>query len=208
MGGLAAAIKKIAGEVGINIPVIDTQAGAGRYNTADISSNRGIISILLGIEKRIFSVRITGNTHVWASGETADLHALVRVIDAWINGASLKELKERFPFMDYDRMAEAYENGDPAQVQWELLLEDRSNAHIKILLMALRSRKEFRNCFPYISHGVVRLARDPFSRSMGEVWITPLPVGNYRIEIPGEIELKTELDSMDAAIEAAASYLS
>ncbi|MEV0754585.1 DUF6193 family natural product biosynthesis protein [Streptosporangium sp. NPDC050280] len=206
-GGLALAIKRLSEEIRVDIPHVHTQPNSGRYTSAKVDSNRGVISVLLGVEKRIFSIKIASDTHVWASGGTEDLSKVIKVIFAWQNGSTLKELREEFPFMGYEKLAEAYEQGNPVPVQWDLLLKDRSYTNIGNLLRAVHSREELRTRFPYVSHGMLRLTESPFSRSPNEIWIAPLSTIGYQVEISGSPESRTECGTLEEAINAAIACL-
>ncbi|MCO5993663.1 hypothetical protein [Actinoallomurus rhizosphaericola] len=164
LGGLAQAIRRTAEHLRIELGTITTQPGAGEFITAEIGSARGTISVLLGVERRLFSVKISAETHVWATGGIDDLDSVLGVADAWRKGASLQELTDHFPFMHETALARAYENGDPIVAQWDLLLSHSEYVELRPLLRAVHALDEFRSLFPYISHNVLRLAHSP-SRS-------------------------------------------
>jgi len=171
--GLAQAISHIARESGIDLGDISSEAGAGRYKTAEVASDRGVIQVLLGAESRWFSVTISGQGHVWASGGSVELADIVRVIDSWRRGVGVDDLRSRFPFMELGSLAIEYERGQPVHAQWAKLLADQDLVVIRPLLVAARSNRRLAPLFPYVSHLTrLRLMRDHKDRSAGEIWIT------------------------------------
>ncbi|GII06084.1 DUF6193 family natural product biosynthesis protein [Planobispora takensis] len=200
IGGLPGAIRAaLSKRMPFDVPV---HPGDGRFTTAKIHSDRGIISVLLGAEKRLFYISVSTETHSWTSGSTTSLESAMEMISAWLNGASLSDLATRFPFMSYDPLAEAYEKGDPVETQWDLLLNEDIYASLRPLLWAVRANQSLRRRFPYISHGRLRLARDPLVRSLDEVWVTPLSSGAYRIETPRDPSSAAEYGTISDAVNA------
>jgi hypothetical protein len=206
-GGLAPALRAGAADAHIDLGEIETEPLTGRFNSAAIGSGRGTIRILLGAEVRKFSISIGGDVHLWASGGTADLDAVVSTAEAWRGGVTLDELVARFPFMSTSALARGYERGDPVGVQWSLLLGDDGLAEVRELLRAVHSNDRLRKLMPYVSHGTLRLANDPWDRAMGEVWISPLPSGTYRVLSTGSSESRKQVGSLEEALEPLLSYL-
>lgn len=206
-GGLAPAIAKLARDHRIDLGTVATEQGSGKYITANMASDRGTISVLLGVEKRLFSVKIRAQSHVWATGGTDDLSAVVGVANSWREGASLQELTDEFPFMRSAALAQAYEAGDPIASQWDSLLNHSEYVELQPLLRAVHAIADLRQLFPYVSHGILRLARDPFRGSRNEIWITRLPGGGIRVESSARDDSGRELSSLHEALETALSYL-
>ncbi|MFI6793021.1 DUF6193 family natural product biosynthesis protein [Nonomuraea sp. NPDC050383] len=207
LGGLASAIRQLARDNCIELEKVDAEPGAARYITAKIPLSRGRISVLLGAERRWFSVTIEGNAHVWASGGTNDLLAVVEMADSWRQGVTLRGLADRFPFMSYSRLSEAYESGDPVSVQWDHLLGDAAFRQQANVLQAVHRADRLRMLFPYVSHGTIRLALDHLERRAGEIWIAPLADGRFRVESTNSRDSRREVGSVEDAIEIALSYL-
>ncbi|HUR05295.1 MAG TPA: DUF6193 family natural product biosynthesis protein [Nonomuraea sp.] len=200
MGGLTTAIMvTLSKKMPLEVPVYP---GGEGVTAAKIHSDRGVISVLLGVEKRLFYISISAETHPWTSGSTESIDSAIDVISEWLNGLTLSDLAARFPFMSHDPLAEAYEKGDPIEAQWELLLNDGTYASLRPLLLAVCANSSLRARFPYVSHGRLRLARDPLSRSLDEIWATPLSGGAYRVETPqcpsSAAEYKTISDVVNA----------
>ncbi|MEU6426622.1 DUF6193 family natural product biosynthesis protein [Microbispora sp. NPDC046973] len=205
-GGLASAMRRLASRGRWDLGRIETDVGPARFVSATMSSDRGRIAILLGAEKRFFSIRISHLGHVWASGATDDLAAVTGVADAWRKGATLDELVHRFPFMHTNALALAFERGDPIPTQWDELLGHPELVHVRPLLNAAHSDERLRALFPYVSHGTLRLYRDVRDTSLGELRLVPLPSGGFRVEATWN-DSTGEADSLPEAVRLARSFL-
>jgi hypothetical protein len=205
-GGLAAALREAARAMAIDLGPVRVQSGDGRYTTAMIASSRGTISVLLGAEKRHFSISIYSSTFVWAAGSTGILADVVAVADAWRAGATLGELIRGFPFMHHDEVAASYENNTPIEGQWARLLADPELDGMRELLCSAHARRELAALFPYVSHMTLRFVADPHVRSGETLSITPTATGTLRVEILGRSETRQEVASVDEAVELAAAY--
>lgn len=184
--GLSQAMTALANEGGFDLGEISTPAGAGSYTSVEIESTRGVVRVLLGVDSRWFSITIADPNHTWAYGGSPDLVDVVRVADSWRKGIGVQDLRERFPFLDLDDLALAYESGDPIAMQWTRLLRDRELSKIHSLLVAAYSNGRLRALFPYVSHlTLLRMMRDPKNRAAGEIWITQ-GSGEFWVEDPGK----------------------
>ncbi|MFE3142179.1 DUF6193 family natural product biosynthesis protein [Streptomyces scopuliridis] len=210
-GGLAPAMSRLAHEHGIVLGEIRTRPGrngGGLFNAAEVDSDRGVISVLLGSEERRFSLSVfEEGVREWAAGATGDLLDAVKVAEAWRNGTGLEELTGLFPFMTTTPLALAYESGDPVATQWDRLLGHDEYVRERPLLRRAHANSRLRPLFPVISHGTLRLSLDSRDRTAEEIWISPLANGVFRVESTRRTEPKPEVGSMDDAIEVAASYL-
>ncbi|MGG2461618.1 DUF6193 family natural product biosynthesis protein [Streptomyces sp. RGM 3693] len=208
-GGLTSAIIRISMENGAELGSIRpaSESRQGRFVTAEVKSERGPILVFLGAEERWFSISIEGDGHQWAGGGTDDLLTVIKVLEAWRRGVGLKELRTRFSFMHYDDLAEAREAGDPVSFQWIRLLADEQFSSARPLLRQIHSNGKLCTLFPAFSRGVLRLAKDYSDRTAGEISVTPLRGGHYRVESTDPGANGREVDSMDGAIDAILSLL-
>ncbi|MFI7440572.1 DUF6193 family natural product biosynthesis protein [Nonomuraea indica] len=206
-GGLASAIATTASTLGIQLGPIKTQHASGRYSTAEISSERGNILVLLGVERRAFSINISNETLSWASGATDNLATVTRMAHAWQVGISLRDLINFYPFMRYDRIAEAHEQGNPVEFQWMQLLADPEYREARDLLTALHSQPELSGVFPYFSHKALRLTSDPYSRTGKVISVCETITGSLAVEIVGVPETRKEVDSLHQMVELVILYL-
>jgi hypothetical protein len=93
----------------------------------------------------------------------------------WRAGAKLAELAGRFPFMGFDRLSQAYEDGDPVETQWDILVGDDTFHPYRPLLLALRADPELRLTFPYFSMWILRLATDCYAAHPDLLFLKPNP---------------------------------
>ncbi|MGW0368519.1 DUF6193 family natural product biosynthesis protein [Streptomyces coeruleorubidus] len=207
-GGLVAALARVARESGIDLgSIVSASSNArGHLTTAQLISDRGPILIHLGKERRLFSISIESERHPWAAGSTDDLAAVAKTLDAWRSGVTLRELKSRFPFMEYDELAEAEESGDPVATQWKLLFQQEERPHLRQLLQAVYADARLRSLFPYLSMGRFGLTRDHTSRTAGGIGIVPLGEGGYRVEAYPSSE-RAEAESLEQAVAFARAFV-
>lgn len=184
-GGLAAAIVRAAAENGVEVGTASERPGADprTRGSAEFRPPRGVMRVRLGLGARRFSIVLEGGrgNRVRAEGSTAQLSEVAGVLAAWRAEAKLAELAGRFPFMEFDRLSQAFEDGNPAEVQWTILIEDDTFANYRDLLLALRDSPRLRRTIPFFSHWVLKLSVDPYEERDGEIWIRLDPAGGYEI---------------------------
>ncbi|MFD8588637.1 DUF6193 family natural product biosynthesis protein [Streptomyces sp. NPDC059637] len=182
-GGLAAAMDSTAQENGIPLGPVRpcSDFGDARYTTAKMNSERGPVTVFLGLKKRLFVITLEGNVRPWSSGSTEDLVAAVKAMSEWRRGVTLEELNNLFPFMSYDNFSRALERGDPVERRWEEILDNEEFVSSWPLLRRVREDNFLCTLFPFISHGVLHLSTDYSSRTADQVWIAPVGTGGYRV---------------------------
>ncbi|MEU5957294.1 DUF6193 family natural product biosynthesis protein [Streptomyces sp. NPDC047525] len=208
LGGLQRALVQESRQEGLDLGVM---AGATSDpfedpSSAKLLSDRGTIMIYLGAEERRFYISIASVQHSWAEGVTDDLSSVVGVAKDWQNGVTLAELNSRFPFMEYSDLAQAYEGGNPVAIQWGSLLHDEVFAEYRPLTREIYAHEQLRALFPFYSMGMLRLSTDHTSRQAGEIRISPLRTGGYRVEstVSGR---ETHVENMDRIAETAVAFL-
>ena len=178
-GGLAPLLRQMAATRHIDLGEVEpnTPHGRGLYITARMTSDRGPVGVLLGLESRRFSISLgdAKTARGWASGSTPDIAEAAQAIEAWRHGAKLREMAERFPFIDYPRLSQGYEDGKSVETQWNILLEDSDFSEYHSLLAALHADSAVSRLFPYFSHWVLRLTRDPFDPDAHQIVIGDAP---------------------------------
>ncbi|MFG1871631.1 DUF6193 family natural product biosynthesis protein [Micromonospora arborensis] len=205
-GGLVPALQQTARrqQVDQELQWGDDRGGDGW--SASVSSNHGGIAVSVVVDRRAFSVTITVRGTTWAAGVTSDLAEVARVADAWHGGVTLRELHKEFPFMTYDRMAEAHEGGDPLAVQWELLLNDEDLAVIRPLLEAAHAHPRLRQMSPSVSHRTVLfLESNPEDRSAPMIKILRTGDGLFQLEGTGVRESQQAIPLEDVLVRAASA---
>jgi hypothetical protein len=209
LGGLVAALSHEARESGIELGGIGPGGSSpiSHLISAHLNSDRGPIFVRLGAQERWFSIGIESNLRPWAAGGTDDLRTVVKALDAWRKGASLVELNAQFPFLGYDELSLAYENGDPVATQWDSLFRHEERNSLREMLRAAYADDHLRSLFPYLSMGRFGLTRDHTSRMGGGITISPLGEVGYRVEeYPSGKQV--EVESLEQAIGAARTFLS
>jgi hypothetical protein len=212
-GGLRVAVLDLARENGIDLGVtVAADATAGEpWNVAQFPSPRGTMRILLGHGVRRFSFTLDSNhTHVWASGSTGDLAEGVAMMAYWREGAKLAELAECFPFMEFRRLSQAYEDGNPVETQWDILTGDDTFLAYRPLLLALRADPELRLTFPYFSMWILRLATDCYTADPGLLFLKPNfeeGKGSYTLWSSEAPEHTREFRRLDDLVPAARTLL-
>jgi len=215
-GGLRATVLVRARGNGIDLGVtgaaVDPASGYEPWNTAEFPSPRGMMRIHLGHGTRRFSFTLdSAHHHVWASGSTEDLGEGVAMMAYWRAGAKLAELAERFPFMRFDRLSQAYEDGNPVETQWDILIGDDTFRTYRPLLLVLRADPELRLVFPYFSMWVLRLATDCHAAHPDLLFLGPHPEGGeegyllWSSKAPEDIR---EFRRLDDLVPAARTLLS
>jgi Family of unknown function (DUF6193) len=205
-GGLPAALREAAARLGVDIGQFEVTSGPAQFDSVITDTGRGRISVLLGADRRLFGLAIFGRGHSLAAGSTSDLDDAVRVIATWCRGTTLRELRERFPFMTYDAMAEAYEAGRLAAAQWDLMLTDPDLVDIRPLLVDAHAHEVLRSMVPMVSHlTLLRLVRDIDVRTKGEVWVALKADGTYVVESTTRPGSRRVVDSVDEAVRVALS---
>lgn len=180
--------------------------GKSNWRTDDmvravVETANGEIRVGLGAEERTFVVSVWRAGAVWLSGATPELDSAVMFISAWNRGISLADARATWPFLTYDRLAEAHERGNAVAVKWELLEGDPGADYVREAVAAAAARPELRQLFPWLSHLGSRLH---FSRCTGYPFSRGIPyiegqLAGYRViddwsdEVLGEF-----LDPVDA----------
>lgn len=204
-GGLAPALLRVAERKSITLSGVRAPDGPEAQNYASVGSDRGWVSVTLGIELRVFIVRVGREREVWASGSTEDLLEAVRVAALWQQGCTLRQLHERFPFMTYGRLAQGWEDGDPVGAQWEDVLADPDLERLRPLLRAARAHPRLGQLFPAVTH--LTLARFLIKPQRGapQVRIALTPDG-YAVDSSWS-ETPRRVQTIDDAINEAAAQL-
>lgn len=209
-GGLWSAIVSIARERRLDLGVATelSEEGTHAWGMADFRSRRGAMRVQLGRGVRRFAITLDSDQgFVWASGSTPDLSEVVKVMDFWREGAKLKELSNRFPFMEFDRLSQGYEDGKPVEAQWDILMGDDTFHEYRELLLALHTHPRLREMFPFFSHWTLRMLKSHCDPQAGEILIRPSAGGSYLIWSSSAPDLKTEFDRLDDLVYAAVSIL-
>lgn len=183
MGGLGAAMEMAAGLRGCDIGTVHSVSDVARIETA-----RGVVTVNLAAEERLFLVSIHIPGFTWAIGSTDDLGLLVEAVAAWREGMSFDELDDKFEFVRLDEFTRALENGEPTSSQWSDLLSSDFYRKQWNLLRRIHADDRLRGFFPTVTHGAVRLCVDPLDGASRQVLVEELEGERYevmRVGVPG-----------------------
>lgn len=145
--------------------------------------------------------------YVWASGSTEVLSDVVGVMGAWRDGIGLVGLGEAFPFMEFTRLALAYEEGNQVAVQWGILVDGNSFPSYRDLLIALREDRKIGQAFPFFSHGTLRLSNDWEDPDAPEIWIRSVGDASFALWTLGNPEQRQEFADLASLTRAVGSLL-
>jgi hypothetical protein len=180
-GSLRAAVVKAADRVGCCIGPLD-----GESYAVSVETERGVISINLAADERLFLIGINSPGFIWAAGATDDLELLVQAVAAWHEGASAEAFQSEFSFMQLGEFARALEAGDPTPLQWSELLSSDFHSKQRNLLTRIHADAELRQFFPTITHGVVRLRVDALDGGSRQVLVDELDKDRYAVKPVGQ----------------------
>lgn len=183
LGGLGAAMEEAAGLRGCDIGPVGSASAVVRIETG-----RGVVSVGLAAEERLFLIGIHLPGFTWATGSTDDLGLLVEAVAAWRKGIPLDDFEAKFEFMTLDEFARVLEIGDPAPLQWSHLLSSDFYSSQWNLLNRIHSDDVLRDLFPTVTHGVVRLRVDPLDGSSRQFLVKELAEERYQVMMVGEPE--------------------
>ncbi|MFE3579972.1 DUF6193 family natural product biosynthesis protein [Streptomyces vinaceus] len=208
-GGLQPAISSIARDRHIDLGVATEIPEAQNWSTARFTSPRGDMRVQLGHGVRRFALTLdSGRGYVWASGSTTDLPQVVEVMSVWRGGVKLRELGGRFPFMEFDRMSQAHEDGNPVETQWEIITGDDDFLRYRELLLALHADPDLRQTFPFFSHWTLRLAKDHNDADADQILLRRRQDDDvYTLWSSSDPEQRREFRSLDELVRAAAALL-
>lgn len=165
--GLAKSLRRVASSLGLMLDgLIDG------FGTADLVTDRGVVSLCLGARERVFIIEIYESGIEWAAGATADLGQALRAIAAWRDGEALGDYVSMFPFLRPGDLAAAFSEGKVAEAQWQNLLGSRHASECRQLLVQLSSFREVRSLFPEISYQNIRFTDPPPRRDSRVFWVS------------------------------------
>ncbi|GAA2339515.1 hypothetical protein [Dactylosporangium salmoneum] len=122
-GGLGPALQGRARGLSLDIGRVVVPDGPTAFCNAWLPVDRGWVSCSLGVGRRAFVVTAACASHAWATGATGDLTDVVTAVAAWRGGVTLRDLVTRFGFLEAEPLAQAYEDGNPAQAAWASTLD-------------------------------------------------------------------------------------
>lgn len=148
---------------------------------------RGPVTMTLAANERSFGISIFQpmNPHFivpLTHGPVPNLDAAAQVIDLRRSGGNLRDLCASFPFLVLNRIAQAWEGGNPVEVTWEMALESEDYADVWPILRAAHADDQLRLLLPSVTmRSIARFALDHTNRRAGSIVIQPAPYGEYEV---------------------------
>jgi hypothetical protein len=157
-GQLAGAIQATAAELGLDLGTVTPGNDSRRQASVDSSvPGRKPMEIGLGAAKRRFLISGWSPGVARVSGATPDLREVVRAAAAWRRGASLDEIQQGAPFVQYRDLARAQRGpADAVAEQWRRLRDrwgrDDRPRFVADLIEAAYAGPQLRQLYPVTSH--------------------------------------------------------
>ncbi len=207
-GSLAAALVEVATEFGLALGELrQVERNLTYAGVASTAAFREPFSINIGSERRIFLFSAWSRGVELVTGKSTDLREVAEAALAWRNGASLRAIRDQFPFVTVSELAEAHERGpaDAVEVKWRWLRESAAGKSpiegIGLLVEAAYAEPKLRQLYPYTSHWTLCFTTCtgyPFTREVP--FVDPLHDGRYRVSRPDRVSVIGETDSAEEAI--------
>ncbi|MFD6530600.1 DUF6193 family natural product biosynthesis protein [Streptomyces sp. NPDC060184] len=179
-GGLATALEQCAAQFHIPLTVISNPGGnSGSIAVASTAPGRLPLEVFARTESRAFQVMGRSGGVDIVTGVTADLREVAEAGAAWGAGTAVPRMREAFPFLQFDPVAEAHEAGPAAAVaaQWGILREKARDTpefpQFAAVLEAAYAEPRLRALFPYTSHWTVAFSSSTGRPHRCEVAIAP-----------------------------------
>ena len=161
---LAGAIQAAAAELGLDLGTV--APGNNPRHGAFVGSSmpdRKPMEIRLGAAERRFLIKGGSPGVALVGGATPDLREVVRAAAGWRRGASLDEIQQAAPFVQFRDLAR--EQGGPADAvaeQWRWLRDrwgrDDRRPYVADLIEAAYAAPQLRQLYPYTSHFTLRFS--------------------------------------------------
>ncbi|MFD9078302.1 DUF6193 family natural product biosynthesis protein [Streptomyces erythrochromogenes] len=214
-GSLAAALERLAGDLGVDLAVVPGDWGA--LVSAGIAASvpgRQPLSVHIGAESRWFGVSGWSQGIELITGSTADLADVVRAGVAWGQGGSLRELRAELPFLHSGERAEAYDRGPAAvvELQWRSMRREAAEApdfpEFGALVEAAHAERRLRELYVFSSHWTLGFSSCTGFPFQDEVAIAPSRGGSpYRVLKHPHADAIGEAVTAEGAVALAVSLL-
>jgi len=152
-GQLAAAIRAAAAELALDLGTVD----AGASVDSSVPDRKPMKISIGGVEHDLFLIEGVSPGVALVSGATQDLREVVRAAAAWRRGASLDEIQQAAPFVEYKDLARTQRGpADAVAEKWRWLRHhwgrDDRFPFVADLIEAAYAVPQLRQLYPYTSH--------------------------------------------------------
>ncbi|TRO57401.1 MULTISPECIES: DUF6193 family natural product biosynthesis protein [unclassified Streptomyces] len=173
-GNLGAALRNAAADMHVDLGTVsgpESPTDSWRLIVASVDASRGSVVVTLGQQERVFDIRIwwTGVGEA-ARGRTAELRTVVDIAHSWQARVSVRELGDRWPFLEIDELTLAHERGEAVAFKWQLVRNAPDQLIDHDIVEAAYANPVLRSLFPLISHGSLQ-----FSRCTRSPWSYDVP---------------------------------
>ncbi|MFH8382998.1 DUF6193 family natural product biosynthesis protein [Kitasatospora sp. NPDC018058] len=213
-GTLAAALERTAAELAVDLTVLPGNWGDTSAAIAAAVPERKPLHVHIGAEQRWFGVTGWSRGVQMITGGATELRDIVRAAVAWGSGDSLRELRDRLPFLEFTELAEAHERGPAAAVgvQWRRIREEAAEepefTEFGLLVEAAHAEPRLRQLYPFSSHWVLGFRGHTGVPSRAAVAIVPAHNGRpYRVQRFPHEGLIAEAATAQEAVALAVAHL-
>lgn len=173
-GNWVAALRNAAADMYVDLGTVsgpESPTDSWRLIVARVDASRGSVVVTLGEQERVFGIRMwwTGVGEA-ACGRTAELQTVVNIAHAWQTGVSVRELGDRWPFLEIDELTLAHELGEAVAFKWQIVRNTPDRLIDHDIVEAAHANPLLRSLFPLISHGSLQ-----FSRCTRSPWSYDVP---------------------------------
>ena len=122
-GSLVGVIQQAAASLGVDLGIDGgEQPSLLQAEVASVVPNRGPARVMLAAKERLFLISGFLYQIRILSGSTSDLELLVKVVEGWRTGASLREIERAAPIIHISDLAESTERGpaEAVEARWRL----------------------------------------------------------------------------------------
>ncbi|MFJ8623931.1 DUF6193 family natural product biosynthesis protein [Kitasatospora sp. NPDC093550] len=187
-GSLRDALQTAADRAGHALAVEPTSAPGWRHVAAQVEADgRTATVLMLRGDERDFRVTCRAHDIGMATGSVQDLSRAAGAVHTWIQGAGVRELTDRWPFLRTWELAEAHERGETEAiaVRWRMMQRGpapRRDADFGELVRAAFEHRRLRALSPGRSMCWLTLSRSatyPVVRDFPRT--RPLGAGRYEV---------------------------
>jgi hypothetical protein len=217
-GSLAASLQALAGEAGLSIRFIASDADPLRHAFAEtaLEHRSGLHVSAYAVERRWAIRGESFQGRALIDGDTRDLTQIVRAAQAWCDGTALDGIRQAAPFVHLTGRIEV-PNNDPvrlAESEWRFLLKEAQELEYawapqyRALIEAAYGEPVLRALYPFTSHWELRFS----TSTRPQLTVVPVSLaagedGRYTVSAPRMGNVVAETTSVREAVSAAVREL-
>ena len=174
-GGLVSALYREASGQGLELGPLVAGAQPGALVRAKAVTGRGTFLVAADRDtERAFDITVWAPGVHLGTGSTGDLAAAAAAVHDWQSGRPVGEMAAAWPFIDFDRLAEAHVEGRAVITAWRLMRERDPGVRLADpeLTEAAYAEPRLRVLFPFPTHGGLQFSgttRDPYTHDLPSI---------------------------------------